>query len=112
MPSLDDSPPRRSFQFKPPAFTPVNLPVSQELSPRISVHDHLRLNLTIAQRHAPPPPPPVRRRWSRRNRDFALLFFTGCALLLGFGGHLFGPAACAGYTAALSWIMFGIIADY
>ncbi len=73
-----------------------------------------------AEEEAPPPAPVSTKRRSRRRRDYWLLMIAGNAVFLTFAGLFptnimavaYGLLGAIIYSAALTWLMFGVLDDY
>ncbi|MEO6567645.1 MAG: hypothetical protein ABIO94_02680 [Opitutaceae bacterium] len=121
MPDEPD-PPRKIYQLGKAGFEPVNVPPETPgaAAPAQDVQAHLRDNLARANAAGlnkiddrPPRP-------SRRKRDYWMLFLLGNgvlgAALLYFGpetlGGAFAVSAMIFFSAALTWVMFGVMSKY
>jgi hypothetical protein len=121
MPDEPD-PPRKTYQLGKAEFKPLN-PAPETTgaaAPDQDVQAHLRDNLARAKAAGVNELEYRPRRISRRRRDYWTLFFLGNggfgAAMLYFGpqtlGGVFALAAMIFYSAALTWVMFGVMSDY
>ena len=110
---------RANFVLKPKTFESVNAPLKDEPTKPINVHTILQDNLA-ARPNVAPLVLNFDKKLSNRKRDYLILMFVGNALLLVLMHFLpkdplirvLAWSGLALYSAAVTWIVWGVMGDY